>query len=469
MLASVPSSGATVTTAIPQVAVTSKRGSINALRILRYIESVEPTQTPPSDVVRVHVAIRGAVQGVGFRPFVYRLAHELGLRGWVNNSAVGVFIEAEGSACLVRAFTRRLESDKPAVSFIQSFEATFLDPIGYSAFEIRASSGGEKRALVMPDLATCPACIAEVFDPGDRRYGYPFTNCTNCGPRFSIIAALPYDRASTTMRGFAMCADCDREYHDPSDRRFHAQPNACPACGPQLALWNADGDVIASRREAMAAAASALRDGKIVAVKGLGGFHLMVDARNEDALRVLRLRKRREEKPFALMVPNFEHALLYCAASEVEQRLLRSPECPIVLLRRRSETSDLAPAVAPGNPWLGVMLPYTPLHHLLMAGLGSRCRDQWQPFRRAHLHRRARGARTRLGGDRRRLPRSRPAHRAPCGRLDGARGGRPRTGAAPRARLRTAALPGPDGSAPPSRWADTSRVRWPWAWGRRSS
>jgi hydrogenase maturation protein HypF len=327
---------------------------------------------PPlaEDAIRVHVAIRGGVQGVGFRPFVYRLARELGLRGYVNNSASGVFVEVEGPDPMVRAFVRRLESDKPEIALIQSLEATFLDPTGYAEFEIRSSTGGEKLALVMPDLATCPQCVADIFDPSNRRYRYPFTNCTNCGPRFSIIGALPYDRAATTMNRFAMCADCEREYHDPADRRFHAQPNACPACGPQLALWGGDGVEIAQSHEALVATAGAIREGRIAAVKGLGGFHLMVDARNETAVQALRLRKRREEKPFALMAPGFEQALHLCSASDVERRMLRSPECPIVLLRRRLGAGDIAAAVAPGNPTLGVMLPGTPLHHLLLRELG---------------------------------------------------------------------------------------------------
>ncbi len=331
---------------------------------------VAPHQQSVPDDVRVHVAIRGAVQGVGFRPFVYRLAQKLGLRGWVNNSAEGVFAEAEGPEPTVRAFVRGLESDKPEIALIQGLETTYLDPAGYAGFEIRASTGGEKRALVLPDLATCPQCLADILDPDNRRYRYPFTNCTNCGPRFSIIAALPYDRAATTMSRFAMCTECAREYHDPSDRRFHAQPNACPVCGPQLALWNRDGVEIAHVHEALVATADAIREGKIVAVKGIGGFHLMVDARNEKAVQELRQRKRREEKPFALMAPSLDQALRFCSASEVERRLLRSPECPIVLVPRRSGTSDIAAAVAPGNPTLGVMLPGTPLHHLLLRELG---------------------------------------------------------------------------------------------------
>jgi hydrogenase maturation protein HypF len=319
---------------------------------------------------RVRVVIHGAVQGVGFRPFVFRLALELGLNGWVNNSAAGVVIEAEGRTSAVREFLLRLESNRPAIAVVQSLEATFLDPLGIVGFEIRESTGGEKRTLVMPDLATCPACLADVFDPRNRRFRYPFTNCTNCGPRFSIIAALPYDRAATTMGGFTMCPACQREYDDPADRRFHAQPNACHACGPQLALWSPAGTVLAGRDEALMTTAAAIRDGKIVAVKGLGGFHLMVAARNDEAVKELRRRKQREEKPFALMAPSCSEALRYCNATEVEQRLLRSPECPIVLLRRRRRAGELSAAIAPGNPTLGMMLPATPLHHLLMRELG---------------------------------------------------------------------------------------------------
>ena len=329
-----------------------------------------PAHLALANIIRVHVAIRGAVQGVGFRPFVYRLAQELDLRGWVNNSTSGVFIEAEGAAPAVRAFVHRIETDKPQIALIQSLEATFLDPVGYAGFEIRASTGGEKSALVLPDLATCPACLDDIFDPSNRRYRYPFTNCTNCGPRFSIIAALPYDRSATTMNRFTMCAECVGEYRDPANRRFHAQPNACPACGPQLAMWNEHGVEIARLHEALLATANAIREGKIAAVKGIGGFHLMVDARNEEAVQELRARKQREEKPFALMASSFAHATNYCLVSDVERRLLRSPECPIVLLRRRPKPSDIAASVAPGNPTLGMMLPGNPLHHLLLRELG---------------------------------------------------------------------------------------------------
>jgi len=324
---------------------------------------------------RLRVVVHGAVQGVGFRPFVYRLATELGLTGWVSNAAQGVFIEAEGPSSVLRGFLRRLEAEKPPRSFIQSLESSFLDPVGYAAFEVRPSEeSGEKTALVLPDIATCPDCLREILDPADRRHLYPFTNCTNCGPRFTIVEALPYDRARTTMKKFAMCDRCRAEYEDPRDRRFHAQPNACPACGPHLEWWDGRGNVAASRHEALLATADAVRGGAIVAVKGLGGFHLVADARNDDAVQRLRRRKAREEKPFALMYPTLDLAKSHCRVSEMEERLLLSPEAPIVLLRRRTLGEGgacvPAPSVAPGNPYLGIMLPYTPLHHVLMRELG---------------------------------------------------------------------------------------------------
>ena len=324
---------------------------------------------------RLRVVVRGAVQGVGFRPFVFRLATELRLPGWVLNSAQGVFIEVEGDELALREFLRRLEAEKPAISFIQSLEATFLDAVGYRQFEIRESSGGEKTALILPDLATCPDCLREINDPANRRFRYPFTNCTNCGPRFTIIASLPYDRSRTSMSKFTMCAACAREYEDPRDRRFHAQPNACPDCGPQLQLWPDGGGAGAEREAALQGAAEAIRRGQIVAVKGLGGFHLVVDARNEAAVCELRRRKRREEKPLALMFPSVAAVLEFCTCSEIELRLLRSPESPIVLLKRKPVSPadiayGLAVSLAPHNPYLGAMLPYTPLHHLLMQELG---------------------------------------------------------------------------------------------------
>ena len=358
---------------------------------------------PAAGTARLKLAIRGAVQGVGFRPFVFRLATGLKLAGWVNNSPQGVFIEVEGPRAALEKFLLRLETEKPPRSSIQSFEASWLDAVGFKDFEIRASeTGGEKTALVLPDIATCPDCLREIFDPKDRRYRYPFTNCTNCGPRFSIIESLPYDRANTSMKSFTMCPQCQAEYDDPRDRRFHAQPNACPVCGPHLELWRSGVRENAANfssktsqprsaersYDALLAAATAIRAGKIVAIKGLGGFHLMADARNEKAVQLLRERKHREEKPFALMFPSLEAIKTICEVSPLEERLLRSPEAPIVLLRRlrfdfptdekfqrmkkksAGTFHPLADSVAPGNPHLGVMLPSNPLHHLLLAELG---------------------------------------------------------------------------------------------------
>ena len=329
--------------------------------------------------------MRGAVQGVGFRPFVFRLATGLQLAGWVNNSSQGVFIEVEGPRAMVEKFLLRLEAEKPPRSFIQSLEASWLDAVGFKNFEIRPSeTGGGKTALILPDIAICPDCLREIFDPKNRRYRHPFTNCTNCGPRFSIIESLPYDRANTSMKSFTMCPQCQAEYDNPRDRRFHAQPNACPVCGPHLELWSngvrqntgfSEPQNLPRSAErgcdALLAAAQAIREAKIVAVKGIGGFHLMADARNEAAVKRLRERKHREEKPFALMFPSLESVKAECEVSPLEERLLRSPEAPIVLLRRHSTlNSELSTSISPGNPYLGVMLPYTPLHHLLLAELG---------------------------------------------------------------------------------------------------
>ncbi len=317
---------------------------------------------------RLRLAIRGAVQGVGFRPFVYRLAQELALDGWVVNSPQGVFLEVEGPRDRLANFFSRVERDAPPHAVIQSTEAAWLDPMPYRGFEIRDSRhDGEVTALVLPDIATCDLCRRDVADPANRRYRYPFTNCTHCGPRFSIMESVPYDRVRTSMKGFAMCPACQREYDDPGDRRFHAQPNACPVCGPHLALWDGLGRRIEVKDAALMGAAAALRDGKIVAVKGLGGFHLMVDAGNDLALRTLRRRKQREEKPLALMYPRLEDVERVCYVSTAEARLLRSSESPITLLRRRFPTTEgVVDEVAPANPYLGIMLPYTPLHHLLM-------------------------------------------------------------------------------------------------------
>jgi len=329
----------------------------------------------PGAGARLRVVVRGVVQGVGFRPFVHRLARELDLRGWVQNSPQGVFLEAEGARERLEELLLRLSAEKPPHSSIQSLESTWLDPVGYAQFEIRQSrAGGPKTALILPDIATCPDCLGEIFDPANRRYRYPFTNCTHCGPRFTIIESLPYDRANTSMKSFRMCRRCQAEYEDPADRRFHAQPNACPDCGPRLELWDATGQVLAVE-DPLAAAAEAIRAGRIVALKGLGGFQLLAAAGQEAVVRRLRERKQREEKPFALMFPSLDSIKRVCKVAPLEERLLRSPECPIALLARRAEAgrdapTGIAPSVAPANPCLGVMLPYTPLHHLLLRMLG---------------------------------------------------------------------------------------------------
>src|SRR6516162_9656030 len=329
---------------------------------------------------RLKVIVRGAVQGVGFRPFIFRLASELNLKGWVSNSSQGVFAELEGPQTALDVFSIRLRKEKPPRAIIQSLESSFLDAIGYSGFEIRESeTAGDKSALILPDIATCVDCLGEVFDPTNRRFRYPFTNCTNCGPRFSIIEALPYDRANTSMKKFMMCPHCEREYHDPLDRRFHAQPNACPQCGPQLQLWDENGGPFSKKDDALRTAADAIRSGKIVALKGIGGFQLIVDARNRAAVVRLRERKHREEKPFALMYPSLDAVRADCEVSGLEERSLLSPESPIVLVKRDHRAGQangsarrlhqLTEAVAPRNPNLGVMLPYSPLHHMLMREL----------------------------------------------------------------------------------------------------
>jgi len=318
---------------------------------------------------RIRITVRGAVQGVGFRPFIYRLARESGLSGWVMNSSDGVVVEAEGAGPRLEAFLLRIEKEKPRRSSIQGLEYSFLDPAGFAGFEIRPSQvEGFPTVPALPDIAVCADCLGEISDPRNRRFRYPFTNCTNCGPRFTIIESLPYDRAGTSMKTFRMCDRCRDEYQDPEDRRFHAQPNACPDCGPQLAFWDGAGGVLARNDRALREAVAALRRGMIVAVKGLGGFHLLVDAADSEAVARLRRRKHREEKPFAVMFPSLDSVRAACEVSELEARLLLSPEAPIVLLRSRVSGSRgaIVPSVAPGNPDLGVLLPYAPVHHLLM-------------------------------------------------------------------------------------------------------
>lgn len=289
------------------------------------------------------------------------------------NTPEGVVIEAEGSRSSLEAFRLAIEPERPPRASIHSIEAVWLDAIGATDFRILDSlAPGSPTTIVPADIATCDECLAEIADPANRRYRYPFTNCTNCGPRYSLIESLPYDRARTSMRAFAMCPACAAEYHDPRSRRFHAQPNACPVCGPMVSLWDADGRTLATGDAAMRHAAAALCDGRLVAVKGLGGFHLMVLASSPAAVRELRARKHRIEKPFALMASSLAEAEALCEVSLAERRLLLAPEAPIVLLRRRTGGAvDVAAPVAPNNPWLGVMLPSTPLHHVLLADVGE--------------------------------------------------------------------------------------------------
>jgi hydrogenase maturation protein HypF len=319
---------------------------------------------------RLRVELHGAVQGIGFRPFVFRLATELALRGWVANDSRGVIIEVEGVAPALKRFLEGLKTQRPSRSIVRSMRSAWLAPVGFEGFEIRESrEGGAKRVMVLPDIATCGDCLRELFDPANRRYRYPFTNCTNCGPRFSIVEALPYDRENTTMKGFRMCPACASEYGDPLNRRFHAQPNACGRCGPGLALWSAAGESLAGGDEALEAAAQAIRDGGILAMKGVGGFLLLADAGNEAAVAELRRRKRRPTKPFAVMAMDLERAAGLIAIDEAIAEALASPEAPIVLAPRRLG-APIADSVAPGNPNLGVMLPSSPLHHLLSRDLG---------------------------------------------------------------------------------------------------
>jgi hydrogenase maturation protein HypF len=319
------------------------------------------------------VRVEGVVQGVGFRPFVYGLATSLGLSGLVGNDADGVFAEIEGDAGVVSKFLVLLEQQAPPLARIDRVTTASMRLAGPAEFTIASSQpGGERRALVSADSATCADCLRELADPADRRYRYPFINCTNCGPRFTIVRDVPYDRPLTTMSSFTMCRQCAAEYHDPADRRFHAQPVCCPACGPQLALTDAAGtDLSGSQGDPIAAAAGLLRAGRVLAVKGLGGYHLAVDAGDEQAAATLRARKHREDKPFAVMVADLAAARELCVLDETAERLLAGSRRPIVLCPRRpASAAKIAVAVAPGNSQLGLMLPYTPLHHLLLGRAG---------------------------------------------------------------------------------------------------
>jgi hydrogenase maturation protein HypF len=322
---------------------------------------------------RARVRVQGTVQGVGFRPYVYRLADEHRLTGFVLNDSQGVLLEVQGSTGAVEEFLERLAQDAPPLAAIERVAVEQRELQGDTAFAILDSPRtGVIDAPVAPDSATCDDCLRELFDPEDRRYRYPFTNCTNCGPRFTIVRGIPYDRRFTTMASFAMCARCRAEYEDPADRRFHAQPNACPECGPSVSLLRTDGTQadLGPAGDAVSAAAEALGEGQIVAVKGIGGFHLACRADDESAVAVLRARKHREDKPFALMVATTGIARRLVRLGELESALLCGPERPIVLLARL-EGAAVAPSVAPGARELGVMLPYSPLHHLLLADLAD--------------------------------------------------------------------------------------------------
>jgi len=305
-------------------------------------------------VERWRLRVRGVVQGVGFRPFVYGLATRTGLAGHVLNDGDGVVVEAEGAPGTLAAFAEALRVEAPPLARVEAISVEPLAPVGESGFQIRASAATGRTALIPADVATCDDCLRELFDPADRRYRYPFLNCTQCGPRFTIVREVPYDRPNTTMAGFPMCAECRAEYEDPADRRFHAEPIACPACGPRLSMPLED-------------AVGLLREGAVLAVKGLGGYHLACGAADEAAVGRLRARKLREDKPFAVMTAD---PAALAELSVAEAALLEARARPIVLVQRRPG-ARLAPSVAPGTPWLGLMLPYTPLHHVLLHDFGA--------------------------------------------------------------------------------------------------
>ncbi len=326
----------------------------------------------PPAAVRHRLRVTGVVQGVGFRPFVHRLATELALAGHVGNDSGGVFVEVEGSQPDVVCFERRLVDDAPPMARVDAVDKTAISPLGEQMFTILESrSSALARTFVPPDVAVCEDCLVELFDPADRRYRYPFINCTNCGPRFTIIVRLPYDRPNTTMRGFELCEACAREYNDPADRRFHAEPVACAACGPRIQFYTSAGGVVngvvgavEGTDCAIAAAQAALREGQVLAVKGLGGYHLVCDATSDAAVGTLRSRKARPDKPLAVMTRDLAGAQVVANVDAAEGEVLSGPARPIVLLSRRY-CSPLSDIVAPGNPYVGVLLPYTPLHHLL--------------------------------------------------------------------------------------------------------
>ncbi len=329
--------------------------------------------TAPTPICDSVIRVRGTVQGVGFRPFVYRIAHELGLRGWVRNDHEGVLIRIVGAATQRDSLITHLRDDAPPaarVTAIECVEATpEVAPVGeHFAIDQSDTTARPTCAAVPADLALCADCRRELLDPTNRRHRYPFINCTQCGPRYSLIEELPYDRARTTMHRFEMCPECTREYHDPRDRRFHAEPNACPVCGPQLSLTDLVGNAFATHDDALHGAVTALRSGMIGAIKGVGGFHLMCDATNEITVAELRLRKHREEKPLAVMFADLAALRLHAHVSAAAEAMLTSTTAPIVLVPRRRESS-LAYSIAPRNPWIGALLPYSPIHVLLLQAM----------------------------------------------------------------------------------------------------
>ncbi len=319
--------------------------------------------------MRLKLQITGLVQGVGFRPFVFRVAEELGLNGYVLNDTSGVLIEVEGDRHKLDKFLLRIDKEKPGLSKIYGLQHTYLEEAGYKNFEIRESEErGDKRASILPDITVCDECLNDITTPKNRRFIYPFANCTNCGPRFTIINSLPYDRRNTSMKDFQMCPECEREFNLVSDRRFHAQPNACHACGPCISLYNSEGDLICEREDALEKAVNLIRKGNIIAVKGLGGYHLVCDATNGEAVDKLRERKQREEKPMAVMFPDLSYIKREALISEPEERAINSIEKPVVIVKKNN-SSLLADSVSPNNSTVGVFLPYTPLHHLLLRKL----------------------------------------------------------------------------------------------------
>ena len=338
----------------------------SAYSAVNYYEMMKCRVGPDEPIVSLRLAVNGIVQGVGFRPFVYQLAHHYGLKGKVANTSSGVTIHIEGSEQRIQAFVQDLTGKSPPLAHITEISSSYEPATGHERFTIQASQRrSSRRTLISPDMAICDDCLRELFDPKDRRYKYPFINCTNCGPRHTIIDDIPYDRPNTSMKHFKMCQQCQKEYDDPVNRRFHAQPNACAACGPNVALYdNRRASVLA--RDLIKRAAELLKKGYIVATKGLGGFHLAVDAENSDAVIRLRQRKHREEKPLALMSYDLDRIRRYAHIESDEEVLLTSPQRPVVLLKKKY-ANPLSPEISPRNRNFGVMLPYTPLHYLLLS------------------------------------------------------------------------------------------------------